>query len=204
VEAVAMFTVTARLATRLVPLVAGALFCAGCTSGGSPSTAEASPTATPTATPERTATATPTPTSAERKPLTSRELPWLQAVEQLPPTMEKVFKNAPTYMTTRAMRSMAYKLRGCSRELARVGRAPSARLQPVEALVRKGCQEYDKGATCFEDAARIGAPLSGSSEERKFDQKLQCGFNASGTGSEPLADAANKAEEVRAAAAGSG
>jgi hypothetical protein len=201
VEAVAMFTVTGRLATLLAPLVASALFCAGCASGGGGSTAESSPTATPTATPDRTAT--PTPTSAEREPLTGRELLWLQAVEQLPPKMEKVFTDSPTYLTSRALRSFANKLRGCSRELARLG-SPSARLQPVEALVRKACREYDKGAKCFEDAARLGTPMSGSSEERKLEQKLQCGFAASGTGSEPLADAHNKAEEVRAAAAGSG
>jgi hypothetical protein len=117
--------------------------------------------------------------------------------------MEKVFKNAPTYATSRALRSLAYKLRGCSRELARLG-PPTARLRPVEALVRKACQEYDKGAKCFEDAARISTPLAGSSEERKLEQKLQCGFAASGTGGEPLADAHNQAQEIRAAAAGSG
>jgi len=118
------------------------------------------------------------------------------------PKMEKVFTNSPTYMTSRALRSLAYKVRGCSRELARLG-PPSARLQPVEALVRKACQEYDKGAKCFEDAARLSTPR-GRSEERKLEQKIQCGFDASGTGSEPLADAQNKAAEVRAAAAGSG
>ena len=79
----------------------------------------------------------------------------------------------------------------------------SARLQPVEELVRQACQEYDKGAKCFEDAARLGIPSS-SSEVRQLDQKINCGFAASGTGSKPLAEAQIKAQEIRSAATGSG
>jgi hypothetical protein len=197
-EAVAMLTVTRGRATLLVPLVAGALFCTGCASGTVGSTAGSSPAAAPTVTP----TPTPTPTSAARAPLTGRELRWLQAVEQLDSKMEKVFRDSPRYLTPRALRSLAYKVRGCSRELARLG-SPTARLQPVEALVRQACREYDKGAKCFEDAARLGIP--DQSQLRKLDQRIDCGFAASLTGGEPLAEAQNKADEVRrAAAAGSG
>lgn len=113
--------------------------------------------------------------------------------------MNKVFSNAPTKMTSSALASLARQVRGCSRELARIGLAPSARLQPVYELVQQACGEYDKGAKCFADAARMGIPSSPAAV-RKFAGKVDCGFAASGTGSEPLAQAQVKAAEIKAAA----
>ena len=112
--------------------------------------------------------------------------------------MNKVFSNAPTNLTSSALASLAHQVRGCSRELARIGAAPSARLQPVYDLVQQACQAYDKGAQCFADAARIGIPSSPAAE-RKFERKVDCGFAASGTGGEPLARAQIKASEIKAA-----
>lgn len=189
-----MFAVTGRLATLLVPLVAVALLSGGCTGGTAESTDQASPAASTTPTSDLT----PTSTGAEHGPLTGEELLWLQAVEQLLPKMNKVFADSPTDMTPAALRSLANEVRGCSRELARLGSA-TARLQPVEALARQACQEYDKGAKCFEDAARLGTPSS-SSEVRKLQQQIECGFAASGTGGMPLANAKVKSEEIKAAA----
>ena len=56
-----------------------------------------------------------------------------------------------------------------------------------------------EGAKCFADAARIGIPAS-SAAEKKFNQKINCGFAASGNGSKPLAQAQVKALEIEAAA----
>jgi hypothetical protein len=193
-----MFTVTGRFATLLIPLITGALLSGGCTGGTVESTDEASPAAGLAPTSDLT----PTSASAERGPLTGEELLWLQGVEQLLPKMNKVFVDSPTDMTPAALRSLANQARGCSRELARLG-PPSARLQPVEALVRQACQEYDKGAKCFESAARLGTPSS-SSEVRKLEQQINCGFAAAESGGKPLAEAQIKAQEVRAAATGSG
>ena len=193
-----MFTVTGRLATLLIPLVAGAVLCGGCTGGTVESTDEASPAASLTPTSDLT----PTSTTAGQGPLTGQELLWLQAVERLLPKMNKVFVDSPTDMTPAALRSLADQARGCSRELARLG-SSSARLQSVEALVRQACREYDKGAKCFDDAARLGTPSS-SSEVRKLEQHVRCGFAAAGTGGRPLTEAQIKANEVRAAATGSG
>jgi hypothetical protein len=184
-----MFAVTGRLATLLVPLVAVALLSGGCTGGTAESTDQASPAASTTPTSDLT----PTSTGAEHGPLTGEEL-----VEQLLPKMNKVFADSPTDMTPAALRSLANEVRGCSRELARLG-SPTARLQPVEELARQACQEYDKGAKCFEDAARLGTPSS-SSEVRKLQQQIECGFAASGTGGMPLANAKVKSEEIKAAA----
>jgi hypothetical protein len=193
-----MFTVTGRFATFLIPLISGVLLSGGCTGGTVESTDEASPAASLAPTSDLT----PTSTRAERGPLTGEELLWLQGVEQLLPKMNKVFVDSPTDMTPATLRSLANQARGCGRELARLG-AASSRLQPVEALVRQACQEYDKGAKCFESAARLGTPSS-SSEVRKLEQQINCGFAAAEKGGEPLAEAQIKAEEVRAAATGSG
>ena len=194
-----MFTVTGRLATLLIPLVTGALLSGGCTGGRIGATDEAAPAAT---SPTSTSGQTPRPTIAERGPLTGQELLWLQAVEQLLPKMNKVFEDSPTDITPAALRSLAKQTRGCSRELARLG-SPSARLRSVEALVRQACREYDKGAECFDAAARLGTPSS-SSEVEKLEQQLKCGFAAAAAGGKPLAEAQIKANEVRAAATGSG
>jgi hypothetical protein len=56
---------------------------------------------------------------------------------------------------------------------------------------------------CFEDAARLGTPSS-SSQVRKLEQQINCGFAAAATGGKPLGEAQIKAHEVRAAATGSG
>ncbi len=150
-------------------------------------------------TPTATAPAATTPAAAISGPMTGQELLWLQAVEQLLPKMNKVFDNAPTNLTSSALASLADQVRGCSRELARIGPPPSARLQPVYELVQQACQAYDKGAQCFADAARIGIPSSPAAKQ-KFEQKVDCGFAASGTGGEPLARAQIKASEIKAAA----
>jgi hypothetical protein len=191
-----LFAVTGRLAAVLVPLVTVTLLSGGCTGGTGKSTDQASPAGASTA---PTSAPSPTSTNADQGPMTAEELLWLQAVEQLLPKMNRVFTDSPTDMTPAALRSLANKVRGCSRELARLGSSPSARLQPVEALARQACQEYDKGATCFEEAGRLGT-LNSSSEARKLEQKVECGFAAAGAGSAPLAQAKIKSEAIKAAA----
>ena len=168
--------------------VALVLLAAGCTSAPAP--ARTTPTATaPSAT---------TPAATVSGPMTGQELLWLQAVEQLLPKMNKVFDVAPTNLTSSALASFARQVRGCSRELTRIG-LPSTRLRPVYQLVQQACREYDKGAKCFEEAARIGVPSS-SAAEAKFEQKVKCGFAASGPGSLSLAKAQMKSTEIKAAA----
>jgi hypothetical protein len=125
---------------------------------------------------------------------TAEELVWLQAVEQHLPKMNEVFDGIPTELTATALQQVAEGLRGCGRELARIGPA-SPRLQQVQELVQQACQEYDKGADCFADATEIAIPAN-SAEIEEFDQLLDCGFAASGLGGEPLADALVKASEM--------
>jgi hypothetical protein len=61
--------------------------------------------------------------------------------------------------------------------------APTQRLQPVYKLARSGCAQDDKAATCFATAASIGIPIAGSSQERRLNQAIDCGFAAPGKGS---------------------
>lgn len=128
-------------------------------------------------------------------PLTAEEVAWLDAVDKLPERMEKAYKEIPPNLTTSALITAASKLRTCGRELRRIG-APTDRLQPVYALAKKGCAEYEKGARCFTAAARIGIPLADSPESRAQDRAIQCGFSADIKGGERLADALNKRFEI--------
>jgi hypothetical protein len=143
----------------------------------------------------REPTASTLPPTTTIPPLTAEEVAWLDAVDKLPEKMENAYKEIPPNLTTSALGTAASKLRTCSRELRRIG-APSDRLQPVYALARKGCAEYDKGARCFTAAARIGIPLADSPESRAMDRALQCGFNAQVKGGERLGDALNKRFEI--------
>jgi hypothetical protein len=187
-----------RPATVLIALML-VLPALGC--GGSPATPAATPMPSPaTATPATTtAEATTSPTTTGPGPMTAQELAWLAALDKLAKQMNDVYSHIPTNLTATAMAATAYKLRGCSRGLARMG-SPSARLQPAYTLVKKACQAYDKGATCFATAASIGIPLGGSPNARKQSQAIDCGFASSGTGGVPMADAQNKGEEIKASA----
>jgi hypothetical protein len=189
-----------RRSVALIACVA-LLFVGACTTstGGTgsltpPSDAVNAPTVTRTATPP--ATTTPAPMTSG--PMTGQELLWLQAAEQLLPKMNKVFNSAPTDLTSSTLDSLARQLRGCGRELSRIG-SPTVRLQPVSVLVHQACRAYEKGAHCFEDAGRI-LNSSSSTDEQEFEQKLDCGFAASGKGGEPLVQALIKANKIKAAA----
>jgi uncharacterized RDD family membrane protein YckC len=167
--------------------------------GATPAITPSHTVGVPTATPATRAPAAPSPVSMTAGPMTGRELLWIQAVDQLSSTMDKAFDAAPADLTSSALASLADQLRGCTRELSRIGRS-TARLQPLSVLVHQACREYDKGAQCFDDAARlIDATFGpGDAPEQAINQKLDCGFAASGKGGEPLMQALNKAEEITA------
>jgi hypothetical protein len=76
-------------------------------------------------------------------------------------------------------------------------RRPSTRLQEVDDLVKKACRQYDKGADCFDTAAKIGIPIAGSDEERKQTEAIDCGFDAVNRGSEVLFEAEIEAEHLQ-------
>jgi hypothetical protein len=94
------------------------------------------------------------------------------------------------------LHALEVQLRRCTRELARKG-APSGRLKPAFALVKKACAQYDKGARCFATAAAIGIPLGGSPEERKLTAAIKCGFSAPGKGTGLLADAESTGDAIK-------
>jgi hypothetical protein len=127
------------------------------------------------------------------------ELVRLEAISKLHREIDKVLVNSPSTMTSATLRTLANDLRGCGRELARLG-VPSDRLQPVYTLTKRGCAQYDKGAQCLATAADIPAPIPGAAAERKFKQTLDCGFKTPGQGSLLLAEAEQKGFEVKAAA----
>jgi len=160
-------------------------------------------TVTPDATPTPSSSASaPSPTTTGQGPITTgpmttEELAWLSAVEKLATQMDGIYAGVPTHLTPAVMAATAKELRGCSRELARIG-SPSVRLQPVYVLVKNACQEYDNGATCLATAASIGVPQQGSTNDRKQNQAIECGFASSEKGGLPMAKAQAKGEEIKA------
>ncbi len=185
---------TGRQAARLAVTVLLILLVGGCAGKTGTSTAASTPT---------TATATTVAPTTTVPPMTAGELAWLNAVTKLHTTIGKAFSATTVYLTRAKMTSYANTLRSCSRTLARIG-PPGARLQPVYVLVKKACRTYDKGAQCFATAARVsmadGGVIAGSPEERTQRRALDCGGGAQGDGSNLLADALAKGEEIKAEA----
>jgi hypothetical protein len=125
--------------------------------------------------------------------LTAAERGWLAALPRFTQKVDNALGQQDVYLTPTKLREYADLLHGCH-QLTR--NQPSSRLRPVYALVLNACREYDKGAACFVAAARIGAPIAGSAEDR-FTRAIGCGFAAGGDAGTSLADAINKGEEIK-------
>jgi hypothetical protein len=186
---------TRRLAARVAVTVLLVGLVGGC-GGETASTAPSEATTTST-------TAAPTATPTTVPPMTAEELAWLKAITRLHKRIDKAFSAQSVTLTRAKMVQLGNALGACSRELRRIG-SPSDRLQPVYTIVKKACRTFDKGAKCFATAARVsdasGAVLAGSAEERTQRRATDCGFAASGNGSNLLADAESKGAEIKLAA----
>jgi hypothetical protein len=146
------------------------------------------------ATPQANAT---TPAGRAAGPMTKQELAWIAGITALRKPLEKDLKSTQVVMTETKMRSYEKLLGGCSPGLAQLG-SPSQRLQPVYAIAKKACGQADKGARCWAQSAKIGTPIAGSANDRKFTKAMDCGFNAFGDTHNLLAEAEAKAEEIKA------
>lgn len=190
-----MSVITCRVIARwALPLVAAALVaaCGGCTA---PSTSGAASSTTPFSS-SSTATPSPTATTPASVPMTAEELAWLAAITKIHHNMDKVFlKEGSVTLTPNLLRSWSKQMLSCSRELARIG-PPSSRLQPVGALVQQACQVYKKGAACYMAVIPV---LSSPSKQTFVTQKLDCGTNAEGDGSNLLGEAEAKGKEIQLA-----
>lgn len=137
------------------------------------------------------------PDDALLNELTAAESAWLDAIKNLFEAMNDIFRRRiPTHLTAAAFTSLSDKLRGCRRELARIG-TPSERLQPVYALVQRACVRYDRGAECFAIAADLAGRYVGPHTEQRMDEAVDGGFAASAA-SDDLLDAMNKGDEIGA------
>jgi hypothetical protein len=180
-----------RPAIRLAVAIVVVLVLAGCADQPGTTTAASTPGTSPTTTPEPTTTTIP--------PMTAEEDAWLLGLHKLHEKLDKVVQDSPTNLTGGVMSAMARGLRGCSRSLAQLG-TPTDRLQPVDRLAKKGCAQYEKGAKCFATAASIIVhPISGSAEERKLNQSIDCGFSAPAKGSGQMTAAEVKGLEIKEA-----
>jgi hypothetical protein len=113
--------------------------------------------------------------------------------------IDKPFASHNLYMTREKMTQLRTAMRGCSRELRRIG-VPSGRLQPVYALVKRACRTYDKAARCFARAVSVsdasGATFAGTPQDRIQRRSLSCGFAAQGNASNRLGDAESHAQLI--------
>jgi hypothetical protein len=179
-----------RSASRLAVLVLLVLLIGGCGGQSNESTAAG----------QSTTSTTVAPTTTTVPPMTTEELAWLKTVTTLHKRMDKALQQSVT-LTRAKMTSYANTLRVCSRELSRIG-SPTDRLQPVHVVVKKACRTYDKGAKCWATAARVsmadGGVVAGTPQERIQSRAIECGGAAVGNGSNLLADAEAKGEEIKA------
>ena len=137
-----------------------------------------------------------TPTTAA--PLTAEERAWLEAIPKVHKQIGQTLEATPN-LTPTAMRKLARTLGSCTRKL--LGASPlSERVEPVYALVKKACREYDKGAACFATAASLGITLAGSAENRKQSKAIECGFAAQERASIPIDSAETMSLGIQTAA----
>ena len=181
---------TVHSAIRLATLILLVLLVGGC---GGDSTS-------PTAEPATATTAAPATTTVP--PLDAKELAWLKGVSGVRAKVEESFQAGGSGPVTRAiMLEHSRELAAWSRQLRRLG-APSDRLQPVYALVRKVIRTYDKGAKCYARAAGAvsasGAVVAGTPEERIARESLDCADAAAGNGTNVLYKADAKGDDLKA------
>jgi hypothetical protein len=184
---------TSRSATRLAAAILLVLLVGAC--GGQPG---ASTTAAQ-ATTSTVASTTLAPTTTAPPPLTAKERAWLKAVPRVSRKIEKTVGVESFYVTPERLHSFANTLRSCRRELLGAG-APSDRLRPAYALVKKACAQQDKGARCFDTAATFNPMGDGTPAARAQDRAIDCGFDKATKGLSLLADAEEAGSEIEAEA----
>ncbi len=186
-----MSTSPSRQAGCLAVTIAVALLISACAGQTAKPTTRAGTTTT-----APTATSTLTATTTAAGPLTDSELAWLDLPTKLRQMITKVATQGSSNLTRPMLDQWVRTLRSCSRELARLG-APSARVQPVYVLVKQACQQYDKGAACFAEAAPFLDSVTRI--HNKVQQALDCGSAAMNKGTELLVDAEAKGIAIRSA-----
>jgi len=194
-----MLSVVRRRCGYGVAVVAMTLLVGGCGGGAEPAAVATQQPSTTSATP----TPTPTPTKNGPGPMTGAELAWLASVKKMHAKVDAAFAAKSMTITRAKLLSLNSSLGECRRVLRRIG-SPTARLQPVSALVNKGCTQFDKAAKCFRTAASVsdasGAVEAGTPAERTQSKALDCGFAGYGDGTNTLADANLKGEQIKLAA----
>jgi hypothetical protein len=179
---------TNRSAVRLTATILLVLLVGGCAGQPDESTTAAQAT-----------TSTVAPTTTAPPPLTAKERAWLKAIPRVSGKIEKAMGASTITVTPATMHAYANTLRTCRRELLGAG-SPSDRLQPVHALVKKACAQYDKGARCFDKAATLNPIGPGTPAARAQDQAIECGLDQAVKGLSLLADAETEGSEIKAEA----
>jgi hypothetical protein len=189
---------TSRSVACLAAAILLVLLVSGC--GGQPdASTTAAKATTSTVAPTTVVPTTVAPTTTAPPPLTAKERAWLKAVPRVSRKIEKTVGVESFLVTTERLHSFANTLRSCRRELLGAG-APSDRLRPAYALVKKACAQQDKGARCFDTAATFHPLGEGTPAARAQDRAIDCGFDKATKGLSLLADAEEEGSEIEAEA----
>jgi hypothetical protein len=180
-----------RRADLLAVSIVLVLLVGGC-GGQSNKSTTASGTSTTTSPPTTVA-----PTTTAPPPLTAKERAWLKAIPRVSGKIEKALGASTINVTPETMHAYANTLRSCRRELLGAG-SPSARLQPVYALVKSACTQCDKAARCFESAATFNPIGPGTPAARAQDRAIECGLEVAAKGLSLLADAEAEGSKIQA------
>jgi hypothetical protein len=195
-----MPAIASRRGVGLAAAVVCAVVLVGC-GGGQSATSTAAST---------TSTGTPEPTTTTIPPLTAEEVAWLDGLTELKEELQKkkdeIAAAATTGLTRPLMVLLGKTLGSCRRELARLGAPPGDRLQPVNTLAKKACQQLTKAAQCQATMARLsdpsgGSPAVGSPQERSWTRASDCADAAEQKGVKLLEDAHAKGTEIQIKAA---
>lgn len=156
-----------------------------------------------TTTPSVPATTAPSATASGQ--LTRQEITWLNAVDALRKRIDGTAATLPEggEATSPQLTAIADTLRGCTRELDRIGR-PDGRLRPVHTLVARACQQYDKVAACYDTLAAAPSVITPPTQRqlRAMNRAGDCITAGSVNASKIMIDVQVKIMEIRAEAAG--
>jgi hypothetical protein len=195
-----MPAIASRRSAGLAVAVVCAVVVVGCGGGQS-----ANPTAASTP-----STSTAEPTTTTIPPLTAEEVAWLDGLtklkEELQQKKDKIAAAATTGLTRPLMVLLGKTLGSCGRALARLGSPPGDRLQAVDTLAKKACQQLGKAARCQATMASLsdasgGSPAVGSPEYRSWKRAGDCADAAEQKGVKLLEDAHAKGTEIQIIAA---
>lgn len=102
--------------------------------------------------------------------------------------------------TSRQLTTVADTLRGCTRELHRIGN-PGGRLRPVHTLLTQACRQFDTVAGCYDTLAAAPSTITHPTQRqlRALNRAGDCITAGSANAARIMLDVQEKTMDIRAA-----